>query len=182
MLKDWQIIQYANQLREDISLNYVDPIISIDQVIADAGYIYIEEHFKNDFSGFSKYVGPCKYVIGFNKDHFWSEKFRRFTLAHELGHLTILGHRSILDRDILHRSRPEFKSGDEIEIEADKFAINFLAPKQTFLTKSKFKGFNSKTINMLSDYFNISTFAAALHFIDATDLSCVLIVNNNNGN
>ena len=181
MLKDWQIIQYTNQLRENISFNYIDPVSDIDKVLEDAGYKYVEEHFKDDFSGFSKYLGSGNYVIGFNKDHYWSEKFRRFTIAHELGHLTIPEHRLKLEKEILHRSKTEYKSTNNIEIEADKFAINFLAPKQTFKEKSKYKRFNSDTINILSDYFNISTYATALHFIDSTDLACVLIVNNKNG-
>jgi len=182
MLPDWKIILYANQLRENIAFNYYDPIVDIDDFVIRAGYEYLEENFDDDFSGLSKSIGSGNYLIGFNKNHYWSEKFRRFTIAHELGHLSIPEHRKILDQLSLHRSKPEYKSKDEIEIEADKFAINFLAPKQTFTEKSKYKRFDFETIRKLSDYFQISTYATALHFVDLSDLACSLIINNKNGN
>lgn len=182
MIADWKIILYVNQLRDAVSLNYTERIDDIIFVIKKAGYQYFEDHFGNDFSGLSKCISAGHYTIGFNKDHFWSEKFRRFTIAHELGHLSIPEHRKRLDMLPLHRSKPEFKSKDEIEIEADKFAINLLAPKQTFAEKSKHKKFDSETIRELSDYFQISTYATALHFIDLSDLACSLIINNKNGN
>ncbi|MCH7723859.1 MAG: ImmA/IrrE family metallo-endopeptidase [Bacteroidetes bacterium] len=181
MIEDWKIILYVNQLRDAVSLNYNERIDDINLVIKKAGYQYFEDHFGNDFSGLSKCISAGHYAIGFNKDHFWSEKFRRFTIAHELGHLSIPEHRNKLDQTSLHRSKPEFRSKDKIEIEADKFAIYLLAPKKSFTEKLKNKNFNSETINELSDYFQISTYAACLHYIDLTDLACSLIINNRNG-
>jgi len=91
-----------------------------------AGFKYAEENFYDNFSAFSKYLGNGDYLICFNKNHFWSERFRRFTLAHELGHLSMPTHVSILNKNLLHRSKTEYSSREPIEIEADKFAINFL--------------------------------------------------------
>lgn len=182
MIPDWKIIQYANYLRDATSIGYNDKIDDIDSVVKSAGYQYFEDNFGNDFSAISKRITPGNYVIGFNKQHFWSEKFRRFTISHELGHLSIPEHRAILDKTELHRSKPEYKSKEPIEIEADKFAINFLVPKPAFVTQSKYKRFNSETIEELSGYFNVSTYAISLHFIDNTDLACTLIVSDISGN
>ncbi len=181
MLSDWKISNCTNQLRESIGINRNDLVNDIDYVVKETGYDFIEDSFGNDFSGMSKSLGGGNYLIGFNKDHYWSEKFRRFTIAHELGHLTIPEHRAILEKQTLHRSSPEYNSKLDIEIEADKFAIDFLAPRNTFLQQAEFKNFNSETITILSDCFNISTYATALRFVELTDLSCSLIVNKING-
>lgn len=176
MLTDWEIISYANHLKENVGLPINDRVLDIDTVIKTAGFKYEEEYFHDDFSAFSKYLGKGDYLICFNKDHFWGEKYRRFTLAHELGHLSIPKHLDILTKNVLHRSKPEYCSRETIEIEADKFAINFLAPKSTFLNYVKSKSFNKKTIEDISSYFQISTYAASLRFIEITDLSCSLLV------
>jgi Zn-dependent peptidase ImmA (M78 family) len=181
MIPDWKIPIYTNQLRDSVSLEMDDIISDIDFVVSEAGYTFAEERFGDDFSGMSKSLGRGNYLIAFNKDHYWSEKFRRFTIAHELGHLTIPEHRALLDKKILHRSKPEFNSKDGIEIEADKFAINLLAPRNPFQSAIQNLRFNSESINKLSEQFNISTYAAALRFIELTNLSCSMIINRTNG-
>lgn len=182
MIPDWKIPIYTNQLRESVSLGMDDLIIDIDVIVEEAGYKFLEEKFKDDFSGMSRSLGGGNYLIVFNTDHKWGEKFRRFTIAHELGHLTIPEHRAILDTKSLHRSRAEYNSKDEIEIEADKFAINLLAPRNPFQKAIERAMFNAATINLLSEQFNISTYAAALRFIELTTLACSLIINRTDGN
>lgn len=182
MIAEWKIVQQANFLRDNIGLNYEEPIGSIDELLKNAGYKYTEESFQDDFSGFCKSLGGGDYIIGFNSDHFWNESFRRFTISHELGHLSLPEHRAILDRTIMHRSKSEFSSTDVIEKEADLFAINLLAPKQTLLKITKYKKFSPDTIRYVADYFQISLYAAALRFIETTDLCCSLIVCNKSGN
>lgn len=182
MIAEWRIVQQVNFLRDNIGLSYDEPIGSIHELLEKAGYKYIEESFKDEFSGFCKSLGGGDYLIGFNSDHFWNESFRRFTISHELGHLSLPEHRIILDRTIMHRSKSEFSSIDVIEKEADLFAINLLAPKSTILKISKHKNFSTDTIRFVADYFQISLYAAALRFIETTDLCCALIVCNKNGN
>lgn len=182
MIPDWKIPIYTNQLRESVSLGMNDFIVSIDSVVEKAGYELFEEKFGDNFSGMSKSLGGGFYLIVFNTDHNWGEKFRRFTIAHELGHLTIPEHRAILDTKSLHRSNAEYNSKDEIEIEADKFAINLLAPRIPFQEAINKAKFNADTINRLSEMFNISTYATALRFIELTSLACSLIINRTDGN
>jgi len=167
---------YAAQLRQDMAIGEDEVIGDLIHHIQEAGYHYMEESFEDEFSGFSRALGGGNYLIGFNHDHFWSEKFRRFTLAHELGHVTIPEHRHLLEKDGLHRSRSEFQSRDPIERQADYFAICFLAPRKGFQTAMRYKEYTRKTIFELSDHFEISPYAAVLRFIELTDLACTLVV------
>lgn len=59
-----------------------------------------------------------------------SEGFRRFTVAHELGHYFLDGHpEEILKTSSVHFSRAGFTQGDSsIEVEADHFASGLLMP------------------------------------------------------
>ena len=141
----------------------------------------MEESFGDAFSGYSQSLGGGNFLIGFNRDHFWSDKFHRFTLSHELGHITIPEHRKILETEELHRSKSEFQSRDRIEREADYFAICFLAPKKAFQTAMKYKEYTKDTILDLSEHFGISSYAAVLRFIELTDLTCTLVVCNEAG-
>ncbi|WP_432256617.1 ImmA/IrrE family metallo-endopeptidase [Limimaricola sp. AA108-03] len=61
-----------------------------------------------------------------------SEGFRRFTVAHELGHYFLDGHpEEILKTAPVHFSRAGFTQGDSsIEVEADHFASGLLMPSR----------------------------------------------------
>ena len=175
------IATHAAQLRENMAISDNEVIGDIIDHIQEAGYHYMEDSFGDEFSGFSQVSIDGSFLIGFNRDHFWSDKFHRFTLSHELGHITIPEHRKILETEKLHRSKSEFQSRDQIEREADYFAICFLAPKKAFQTAMKYKEYTKETILGLSEHFEISSYAAALRFIELTDLACTLVVCNEKG-
>jgi hypothetical protein len=55
--------------------------------------------------------------------HINNEGFKRFSVAHELGHYFLPGHIDAVFRDgDIHESRAGFVSGDRYELEADHFA------------------------------------------------------------
>ena len=175
------IAVHAAQLRENMAIGDSEVIGDIVDHIQDAGYRYMEKSFGDEFSGFSQVLRDGNFLIGFNRDHFWSDKFHRFTLSHELGHITIPEHRKILETEELHRSKSEFQSRDRIEREADYFAICFLAPKKAFQAAMKYKEYTKETILGLSEHFGISSYAAVLRFIELTDFACTLVVCNEEG-
>ena len=176
------IAVHAAQLRENMAIGDSEVIGDIVDYIQEAGYSYLEKSFGDEFSGFSQALGGGNYLIGFNTDHLWSDKFRRFTLSHELGHITIPDHRKILETEELHLSKSEFQSRDKkIEREADYFAICFLAPKKAFQVAMKYKEYTKETILGLSKHFGISSYAAVLRFIELTDFACTLVVCNEEG-
>ena len=170
------IAAHAAQLRENVAIGENEVVGDIVDQIQKAGYHYMEESFDDDFSAFSRALGGGRYLIGFNCDHFWSEKFHRFSLSHELGHIAIPEHRQMLERNRLHRSKSEFQSRDRIEREADYFAICFLAPRKAFQTAMRYKEYTKETIFGLSEHFGISPYAAVLRFMELTDLACTLVV------
>ncbi len=172
---------HAQHLRDNVGLGAAEPIADIDLVIKKAEFHYMEDHFGDEFSGFCRKVVAGQYLIGFNIDHHWNNGFRRFTLSHELGHLSLPHHLEMLDSGDVHKSKPEFQSRDPIEQEADVFAINFLAPKRAVAEQTKHGDFSRESVRHLSNYFGISYLAAARRFVEATDLACVLIVSNQSG-
>lgn len=172
---------YAARLRDDLEISENDVIGNIVDLVRKAGYQYIEDSFGNEFSGFSKSLGEGQYLIGFNKDHYWNQFFHRFTISHELGHVTIPWHRRILEREGQHRSRSEFQSKQPIEREADYFAVCFLAPRKAFKLAMKYKEFTKESIFNLSNHFKISVYATVLRFMELTDLACTLVVCNKEG-
>ena len=182
MTSNLSISVCASQLRENMGLDGEEIIGDLVQLITDAEYEFQEGSFGKDFSGFSRSLGDGNYLIGFNTDQFWSESFRRFTLSHELGHVTIPDHKSNLEKVDMHRSKSEYRSNDRMEREADYFAICFLAPKKAFQHAMKFKDYSKTTILHLSNYFGISPYASVLRFIELTNLACTLVVCDYRGN
>lgn len=164
-----------------IGLAPTDLIGDIDTIIEDTGYIYQEDALGNKYSAFCVYLGEQQYGIIFNTDHYWNEQFRRFTIAHELGHINMPHHAAILQREKKHQSRPEFQSDDPLEREADLFAINFLAPREAFEEQTQYKDFNKETVSDLANTFNISILATCFRFIELTDLACSLVVSSSSG-
>ena len=171
----------AAELRENLGISPTDAIGDIQQAVAMGGYEYREEPFEEAYSGFSALIEGNQYVIGFNAKHRWSETYRRFMVAHELGHVNLPEHRRMLEGGQMHRSRPEFQVFDGIEREADYFAISFLAPRKAFQAAMQYKEGTSETIHALATAFGISPYSAALRFVELTDLSCTLVVSRSDG-
>jgi len=178
MLSEVQIMCMASDLRQELGLAEAD----IAAVIGDAGYTYIEKTLPEDVSGFSMYLGSGRYAIGFNPAHCWSKGFRRFTIAHELAHVTIPAHRALLQATEIHQSQPEFRSRDnDLEREADRFAVHFLTPAHAFREQARFKEYCPDTILGLARHFGTSVYATALRYVELTDQSCALFVCNSTG-
>lgn len=182
MLPDHEIRKLVRGLKEEIGLGEDDLVADIDSLIKLAGYNLEESHFRDSFSAASISRAPGKFLILYNKNHHWSEKFRRFTLAHELGHLTIPSHRALLVANVIQSSSPEYTSLEATEREADKFAINLLAPEPAFRKETLTLGYCRDDIMVLSDIFQISAYAAAHRFVElADDFACSLIACHQNG-
>lgn len=175
------IAQYVFDLKDNLKINQLDPVADILALVNQAKIKYTEDSFGNNFSAFSCSLGQQEYLICFNIDHHWNENYKRFSIAHELGHIFIPSHRNILDSEGKHFSSAEFRISTPIEREADQFSIDFLAPKRTFKLMSKNVDFDRNTISLMSDYFKISQYACALRYAQTTDDACVLIVSDAEG-
>jgi hypothetical protein len=171
----------ACDFREELGLKENDIVGDLVQLIKDtAGYEYEESTYSEPFYGCSEYIGNGQFKISYNLRFNWNETFKRFTLAHELGHISL--HQQYLREHILHRCYTQDQFIKQMEIDADCFAGNFLAPpKPCYKLISKLE-FTPQAIKQIAEHFNISTYAAALRFIELTDLTCTFIVCNKTGN
>ena len=174
-----EIAGLASDFRQFASLDISSPVGDIEDIVKKAGYSFIEQRFGNSFSGFCKPLGQMNYLIGFNKDHNWNRGYRRFTIAHELGHLSIPHHAELLSSP--HFSSPEHQSSKRMEREADLFAINFLAPKPAVARSIMSSDFDVIGVEDLAEYFGLSFYSAALRFVETTSLTCFLVVCDSTG-
>lgn len=111
--------------------NVKKPPVPIERLarLLDASIVY--EHLDAEVSG-ALYRLPERVVIAVNKGHAATRK--RFTIAHELGHLVLhLGRPLIVDHLVrAHVNLRDHRSSlatEKEEIEANAFAANLLMPK-----------------------------------------------------
>jgi hypothetical protein len=114
-------------------------------------------------------------------DGFGTEEMRRFTLAHELGHVHLDGHFDTLfaNGQISHVHGGEFTSDADHERQADAFASELLMPKLDCL--KLLKGIPADddglpAILALREACQVSIHAAANRYIDLVERPTALIV------
>jgi hypothetical protein len=106
-----------------------------------------------------------------------NEGFRRFTVAHEIGHFE-LGH----DTSVLspsgapHSSRSNFVSDDWFEEEADAFATELLLPRAMFLPRSTGKVLGISLVQRLADVFGTSLTSTAIRYAEVSPDPVIVIV------
>jgi Zn-dependent peptidase ImmA (M78 family) len=133
MIRHKLIRQTALKLLEEAQISA--PPVDLHVVAELAGATVVDEPFNDDaFSGFLLRSPGAKPVIGVNSDHPLNRK--RFTLAHEIGHLMLHPRDGVhYDKQLVqlrHASTPS--ASDVEEIEANRFAAEILMPSH-FLTK-----------------------------------------------
>ena len=173
MLTCREIEQHAVYLRDELHLPLHKPIGDMPSLISSAGYEYVEDQFGREVSGFCSYLGNEQYLIGFNTEHYFSRAFFRFTLAHELGHLSLPHHREMLKQEMMHRSTHD--DDNELEYEANQFAISLLSPRQEFLRLADTQPYTPEVAGNIAAYFGISPEAAARRFITCSEKPLALL-------
>lgn len=110
--------------------------------------------------------------------HIDSEGFKRFSVAHELGHYFLPGHPDhLLPHDGAHESRAGFTSGERYEMEADHFAAGLLMPRDLFrkaLDSGQQDGL--KAIKYLADLCITSLTATAIQYTKYTPNQSAIII------
>lgn len=102
---------------------------------------------------------------------FASEGFKRFTVAHELGHYFLPGHVDALfgKGQQCHYSESGFTSDDKYEREADSFAAGLLMPKLLFKAACGKSGQGLDAIETLAGLCVTSLTATAIRFAKLCD-------------
>ena len=102
---------------------------------------------------------------------FASEGFKRFNVAHELGHYFLPGHIEALfgTGQQFHQSESGFTSDDKYEREADSFAASLLMPKLLFKAACGNSGHGLAGIETLTGLCGTSLTATAIRFAKLCD-------------
>lgn len=107
-----------------------------------------------------------------------SEGYRRFTVAHELGHYFLEGHpEEILKTAPIHISKAGFTQGtSSIELEADHFASGLLMPSRLVGPALGSNPVGLEGIRKLSDLAECSLTASAIRSAECSDYPMAIIV------
>jgi hypothetical protein len=107
----------------------------------------------------------------FYNDSISSDGFRRFTIAHELGHYFLEGHYKHIfaDGNSRHVSDSGYSSDDPFEREADAFAAALLMPPGLFKSACACVAPGFKAIKTLSEKCLTSLTATAIRYADLSD-------------
>jgi IrrE N-terminal-like domain len=103
--------------------------------------------------------------------------FRRFCVAHELGHYFLPGHpEAVLDAHGVHESHAGFRSTNRYEIEADRFAAGLLMPRHLFVRALAIAGKGLAAVDSLADLCQTSFHATAIRFAQCTPDPVAIVV------
>lgn len=101
-----------------------------------------------------------------------------FTAAHELGHVVIPSHAKITSfkctsSDVVGNSR------NPQEVEANRFAAEWLMPKEIFKTRCTKLEPNFDSISELAYEFNVTLTAAAMRLVEVSDYEVMMVASEN---
>ena len=109
--------------------------------------------------------------------HIDNEGFKRFSIAHELGHFRIPGHvDAVLAHGEIHESRAGFLQDDRYEREADHFAASLLMPNNLFIREMELLGNGLQAIEALALRCRTSLVAASIRYVQKAKLPVAMII------
>ena len=121
-----------------------------------------------------------EFCIGY-ATHIQNEGFRRFSIAHEIGHYVLPDHvDAMLAHDDRHSSNAGFATNDPFEREADIFAASLLMPNDLFAREMKSLGDGLTAIEVLSKRFVTSLIATANRYVEKAEIPVAMIVSSSN--
>lgn len=118
-----------------------------------------------------------EYIIAY-ATHITNEGFRRFSIAHELGHFKLEGHCDALlsNESRVHQSRAGFASGDKYELEADHFAAGLLMPRPLFTKAMDRAGSGFYAIEKLHRQCQTSITSTAMRYAQLADVPVAIVM------
>lgn len=149
-------IEIAKNVRRKLKLEYDEPIKDINKILESNGIIVYELKAFDKFDGVSFFTQNGTPLIVINSE--FPNDRKRFTLAHELGHI------------IMHTAFPipSFRDNKTIEKEANNFASEFLMPE--IAIKNSLKKLKLSYLSDLSKYWLTSMYAILYR---ALNLGCI---------
>lgn len=109
--------------------------------------------------------------------HINNSGFRRFSIAHELGHYFLEGHIDAIFADgLIHESRAGFFSTSEYELEADHFAARLLMPDALFSSAMRRAGEGLSAVKSLAATCDTSLIATGIRYVECSSEPVAVIV------
>jgi Zn-dependent peptidase ImmA (M78 family) len=106
-----------------------------------------------------------------------NEGFKRFCVAHELGHYRLPGHiEAVLAHDDIHESCAGFVTDDPYEREADHFAAALLMPEPLFSRELRKLGDGLEAVEAIAGRCMTSLTAAANRYVQKADVPVAMLV------
>ncbi|WP_406364409.1 ImmA/IrrE family metallo-endopeptidase [Streptomyces sp. NBC_00645] len=142
----------------------IDPV----QLAEKLGVLIVPQEMPDDVSGMLLRRGD-EQIIGVNQKH--HENRRRFTVAHELGHLRLhRGRPLILDTDtrVNFRDTVSSMATDREEMEANRFAAALLAPEPMVRRAAREADFRTaqELVHLMAERFRMSDMAMNYRLIN----------------
>ncbi len=109
--------------------------------------------------------------------HIDSEGFKRFCVAHEIGHYRLPGHiDAVLAHGDIHESHAGFVTGDPFEREADMFAASLLMPDALFTREMRSLPDRLQAVETLAARCVTSLPAAANRYVQKASVPVAMVV------
>jgi len=116
------------------------------------------------------------FAIGY-ATHVDNEGFKRFSIAHEIGHYRIPGHiDAVLAHGDVHESRAGFVADDPYEREADHFAATLLMPDALFSRELRRLGDGLEAVEAMAARCVTSLTAAANRYVQKASVPVAMVV------
>ena len=168
-LTNANIIETAKQLREllDVSIeeqaswkNSEEAIKNWRRKVEKCGIFIFKDAFKDDnYSGFCLYDENYPIIYINNSNH---ESRQIFTLFHEVAHL-------LLKTGGIDKTKQSYTKGllpDHEEVICNRFAAEFLVPKEHFIENYHHKDINDETIIDLAHHYCVSRYVILRRYLD----------------
>ncbi len=157
--EDYTPEEIARYTRKTLKVSADEPIVDICNLLESKGIIIIElDNVSDKFDGVSFFTDKGTPLIIINKD--FSNDRKRFTIAHELGHI------------LMHNSGdfpvPEHRTDNQKENEANRFSAEFLMPEKAI--KNSLVGLRLSDLSPLKKRWKTSKASIIKR---AKDLHCI---------
>jgi len=173
----------ADMLAQDLLTKLEISNLPVDPFTIAARHNITCEHNSKLSQGLSGCLMKAGDIFGIlYSSRYASEGFKRFTVAHELGHYFSAGHIEALFRNgqLMHQSTTGFISKDKYEREADSFAAGLLMPRNLFLASQSKSGQGLVAIETLSKLCMTSLTATAIRFARLSEELVAIICSTGN--
>ena len=166
--------ELAARTRRLLKLDGEAPILSLKSLAEETLRIpVIQQRLGEQFAGATVANGPARGVVINERGMNENVSVRRMTLAHELGHL-LWDPDGNLNRLKVHsydEVEGSIRAKDPVEIRANAFAVNFLAPRGAITHVMAVATSPAEGVRQVMDRYGISATAAKHHVRNITGIS-----------